>query len=439
MIPTSRNTGREQLNFLPAWVTQESSSIQTSSVSQEGRRTSQGFRISETAIEPLPKYLDAIKDYPTPISTTDIRSWFGLVNQMANYAQLRDMMAPFKPFLSPNYCFEWTPELNAALQSSKSSIIDAIRHGVEIFDPTKRTCLRPDWSRRGVGYFLSQKYCSCTSLLPDCCDDGWRITLAGSRFLSSAEQRYAPIEGEALAVAWGLEQTKYFTQGCDNLLVVTDHKPLVRILGDRTLDEISNTRIFRLKQRTLLWSFSIAHLPGKTNFAADATSRNPSPNNSIPPAMEDAEHAMIAAIHRDTNHLTTLSWECIATATSADPTLHLLLDVIVEGFPVTRCATDTSVSTFWAYRESLFVSDGVILYQDRVVIPPSLRDNVLQILHSAHQGVSSMESRARAIVFWPGMTRDIKSTRDNCQACNRSAPSQAATPSTQAPVPSTPF
>ena len=37
--------------------------------------------------------------------------------------------------------------------------------------------------------------------LPDWCTDGWRVTLAGSRFLTSAEQRYAPIEGEPLAVA----------------------------------------------------------------------------------------------------------------------------------------------------------------------------------------------------------------------------------------------
>jgi hypothetical protein len=51
-------------------------------------------------------------------------------------------------------------------------------------------------------------------------------------------------------VAWGLEQTRYFTQGCDNLVVVTDHKPLVKIFGDRTLDEITNSRLFRLKQRT---------------------------------------------------------------------------------------------------------------------------------------------------------------------------------------------
>ena len=40
-------------------------------------------------------------------------------------------------------------------------------------------------------------------------------------FLSSVEQRYAAIKGEAVAMAWGLEQTRYFTQGWDNLVVVT--------------------------------------------------------------------------------------------------------------------------------------------------------------------------------------------------------------------------
>ena len=162
-------------------------------------------------------------------------------------------MAPFRPFLSPRHPFHWTPELDAAFTTSKESIVAAIRNGVEIFDPQRRTCLRPDWSKKGIGYFLMQKHCPCQSILPDCCHGGWRITLAGSRFLQTAEQRYAPIEGEALAVAWGLEQTKFFTQGCDNLLVVTDQNPLVKILGHRTLYQKKNTRLFRLKQRTLPW------------------------------------------------------------------------------------------------------------------------------------------------------------------------------------------
>ena len=150
-----------------------------------------------------------------------------------------------------------------------------------IFDITKRTCLRPDWSRQGIGYYLSQKHCLCQSNTPDCCENGWKLTLVGSRFLRGPELRYAPVEGESLALAWGLEQSKYFTLGCDDLLVVTDHKPLVKIFGDRTLDEITNSRLFRLKQRTLPWRFEIEHMPGRSNKAADATSRHPSSTASI--------------------------------------------------------------------------------------------------------------------------------------------------------------
>ena len=310
-----------------------------------------GFRISESAIEPLPKYLDAIRDFPFPASTTDIRSWFGLVNQVANYAQLRDTMTPFKPFLSPRYKFSWSAELEDVFQASKQAIVDAIRQGVEIFDITRRTCLRPDWSRRGIGYFLLQQHCTCPLGLPDCCTEGWRITLAGSRFLSSAEQRYAPIEGEALAVAWGLEQTRYFTQGCDNLVVVTDHKPLTKIFGDRTLDEISNSRLFRLKQRTLPWRFDIAHLPGKLNHAADATSRHPSPSVSED-SVDTPETIMMSAIRSEAQQLGIISWADIAQETEADPSLSRLRSMIEQGQQdIDR--SDPKLAAFWPIREAL--------------------------------------------------------------------------------------
>ena len=171
-----------------------------------------GFRISDERIEPLPKYLDSIRNFPTPKSATDIRSWFGLINQVANYAKLRKVMAPFRDFLSPKCKFMWTEKLNQSFNESKEIIIDAIKSGVQIFDLGKLTCLRPDWSKQGLGYFLMQKHCKCNSRLPDCCTTGWKVTLAGSRFLNGAEKNYAAIEGESLAIAWSLEQTKYFTR-----------------------------------------------------------------------------------------------------------------------------------------------------------------------------------------------------------------------------------
>ncbi|KAK4305128.1 hypothetical protein Pmani_022960 [Petrolisthes manimaculis] len=172
-----------------------------------------GFQITKTGVKPLPKYLNAIATFPRPSNITDVRAWFGLVNQVSHYGRTTDMMAPFKPLLSPKVSFKWDSELEEAFQRSKKAIIDEIETGVEIFDPSKRTCLNPDWSRTGVGYWLRQKHCGCNSNIPGCCADGWKITLAGSRFLRNAEKRYAPIEGEALAVAWALEDSRFFTMG----------------------------------------------------------------------------------------------------------------------------------------------------------------------------------------------------------------------------------
>ena len=243
-----------------------------------------------------------------------------------------------------------------------------------------------------------------------------------------------------MAVAWGLEQTRYFTQGCDDLLVVTDHKPLVKILGDRTLDEITNSRLFRLKQRTLPWRFEIRHLPGKSNHTADAASRNPSPSSQTDSSLlgspnnpDLAESALMATIYKDTRELGTLSWSLIAKETALDTSLSHLLNLIKQGDP-TLAHSHPSLEPFWPICESVYVQEGAILYQDRVIIPLSLRRQVLQHLHAAHQGTSTMEQRARAIVYWPGMSKDIRNTRETCADCNRNAPSQAATP----PIPSSP-
>ena len=79
-------------------------------------------------------------------------------------------MTPFKPLLSPKTQFVWTQELDNAFNSSKEKLIQAIQEDVRIFHSKEKTCLSTDWSKTGIGYWLHQKYCSCESDTPDCCD-----------------------------------------------------------------------------------------------------------------------------------------------------------------------------------------------------------------------------------------------------------------------------
>ena len=71
------------------------------------------------------------------------------------------------------------------------------------------------------------------------------------------------------------------------------------------------------------------------------------------------------------------------------------------------------------------------IFQDdvyRIVIPPSLRKEVISVLHSAHQGVTVMNERARSIVYLLGITNNIQGCRENCNSCNLIAPSNPRLP-----------
>ena len=130
--------------------------------------------------------------------------------------------------------------------------------------------------------------------------------------------------------------------------------------------KLNNSRIFRIKQ--LPWYYEVAHIPGKTNTAADATSRRPSQSEyaeltglTLYSGMDYADCTIIAAIRRDSSSFTALFWERIALETSSDHGMCLLMVGIAEGFPDARRETDDTFAAFWMYRESLCVSDGAIL------------------------------------------------------------------------------
>ena len=421
-----------------------------------------GFEITPTTVRPCARYLEAIQHFPTPQNITDVRSWFGLINQVSYAFASAQRMQKFRDLLKPNTRFEWTAELDQLFEESKVLIISEIHQGVEIFDKAKPTCLATDWSKDGIGFWLLQKHCSCTSRQPFCCKTGWKITLVGSRFTSGAESRYAPIEGEALAVVDALDKARHFTLGCSDLIVAVDHKPLLKTLGDRCLDDIPNPRLRNLKEKSLRYRFRVVHIPGLRHAAADAVSRKPVSDpttltlpDDVASVSPELPRFFLSAIRTHEQDSTTqvctqtdpaptevvksLTWDDIRMATNSDPTMIALGSTIEDGFPENKTSLAPDLRPYHQFRDSLTTFDGVILYHDRVVIPPSLRDQVLHSLHSAHQGVSQMCSRAENSFFWPGMTPAITEMRARCQSCNRMAPSQPSAPPTPPVNPAYPF
>ena len=385
-----------------------------------------GLTVTWENIKPNDKFLESVLDFPTPKDLTGARAWFGLVNQGAYAFSMAKEMQPYRHLLKPDVPFAWTDDIDELFLKSKQVIADTIKKGVRLYDLNRKTCLVTDWSNSGIGFMLKQKYCDCVSDTPTCCPEGWQLTLVGSRFTTPAESRYAPIEGEALAVVYGLRQTKYYTLGCPDLHVATDHKPLLGILGDKSLHEINNRRLLNLKEKTLDFSFKIHHVTGRNNTGPDAISRYPQKNQD--PAEESEERAMTLQAMSTLNVVTNIiSWDMVKDHTLKDKTLQDLITAIHDGF-AREDNRMGPLKQYKQYADSLYTINGVVMLGQKIVIPASLREQVLDALHAAHQGVGAMCQRAADTVFWPGITADITKKREECSHCHRIAKSNPSEP-----------
>ena len=65
-----------------------------------------GFEITMSNVRPCKRFLRAILDFPTPCNLTDIRSWFGLVNQVSYAFSMTKRMLPFRDLLKSGPKFE---------------------------------------------------------------------------------------------------------------------------------------------------------------------------------------------------------------------------------------------------------------------------------------------------------------------------------------------
>ena len=120
-----------------------------------------------------------------------------------------------------------------------------------------------------------------------CCPDQWRLIIAGGHFNSDTEAGYAPVEGELLGIASVLHKTRYFVSGHPNVTVITDHKPIINLLQDRTRT-INNKRLTNLRRKCDGFIFQTGYRRGIDN-TTDAISRIKDWIRSDPERLEPVE------------------------------------------------------------------------------------------------------------------------------------------------------
>ena len=90
-----------------------------------------------------------------------------------------------------------------------------------------------------------------------------------------------------------------------------------------------------------------------------------------------------------------------------------------------------SLKLYLPVATKLTCQDGLLVRGNRIVIPASLRLDILERLHSGHQGISNCRERAQQSVWWPGLGRQLEEVTRSCMECcnNRSQAPEPLIPS----------
>lgn len=71
------------------------------------------------------------------------------------------------------------------------------------------------------------------------------------------------------------------------------------------------------------------------------------------------------------------------------------------------------------FKGELTVLDGVLLKGTKIVIPTSMRSQMLRLVHEGHLGIEKCKRRACDVLYWPCMHRDIETWVQRCEICQR--------------------
>ena len=354
-----------------------------------------GHLFSAEGLKPDPEKIRAINDMPPPVDKEGVLRILGTVNYLDKFIEHKaDIQEPISQLTQKDTAFVWEKPQQEAFNHLKSVITSA--PALAYFDNTKETVLNVDASIKGLGAVIMQ--------------DGKPVAF-GSKTLTSCERRYANIERELLAIVWGAQKFHTYVYG-RSVIVETDHKPLESIFRKPLND--APPRLQRMLLKLTKYDLDVRYVPGKQQVISDCLSR--APISDTAPATEPEDVIGINLIEDLGFESSTL--KRFKETSSNDETSRVVMEYVLKGWPSEKEQVDELAREYWSFKEELSVEDGLLFKSDRIVVPRSLRAEVLDEIHGAHMGESKSLSFARDYVFWPSMTAQIKDRVSSCSICN---------------------
>jgi hypothetical protein len=312
---------------------------------------------------------------------------------------LADMKRPLCQLMRDDVEWTWTTQQENAIRDIKSAIISA--PVPRFFDPSKPAVLQCDASSLGLGAVLLQEDQPCAF---------------ASRALTDGETRCTQIEKELLAIIFAAEKFEHYIYG-NRAEIHSDHRPIQTIFQK----PISQTtpRLQRMLIRIARFDVDIAYRLGKHMHVADVLSRAYLPFELTNRDVEIADdiditvHSLIYELPASNSRL-----EDIRRQTATCPVLSRLTTFLRDRFPDKSSSWELA-----AYRHvstNIIDADGLLLMDNKIIIPVDMRPAKLALIHEGHLGVEKSKALARQTLVARHVTHDRRHREFACGLLSQS-------------------
>lgn len=378
-----------------------------------------GHIFDANGMRPDDNKVRAIKEMPPPNDRKSLERFLGAVNYLSKFIPNYSQRAiPLTNLLKKENSWRWEHSEQKAFAELKEAVGGA--DVLALYDVAAPALLSVDASRDALGAVLLQ---------------GGRPVEFASRTLTDAQRRYAQVEKELLAIVFACERFHQYIFGKEKVIVESDHKPLESIFKKPLMSVPA--RLQRMMLRLQHYDLVVQYKPGKYMYIADTLSRAPLPDLYS----EEVHKNNLYQIQLIVNSLPMSNdkLSMIKKETKRDSECRKLSEYISIGWPDHKSQIESDLKAYWSLRDEFFIVDGVIFKNNLVLIPQVLRLPMLKLIHEGHMGIDRCKRRARQVMYWPNMTRDIEMFVRRCRTCQECLNTPAKEPLIPIEIPELPW
>ena len=346
-----------------------------------------GYVVNDKGVEVDGEKVKAIKEWPTPKSITEVRSFHGLASFYRRFVRdFSTLAAPLTEVIKKSVGFKWGSEQERAFNLIKEKLSSAPILSLPDFSKTFE--IECDASGIGIGAVLMQE----------------RHPIAFfSEKLNGAALNYPTYDKELYALVRALQTWQHYLWPKE-FVIHTDHESLKHLKGQGKL----NKRHAKWLEFIETFPYVIKYKQGKENVVADALSRR---------------YALISTLNAKL-----LGFELIKDLYPSDP----------DFANVYGACEKMAFGKFYRH-------EGYLFRENRMCVPiSSLRELLVREAHGGglmgHFGVRKTLDVLTEHFFWPHMRRDVERVCGKCITCkqakSRVLPHGLYTP---LPIPSEPW